>query len=217
MFDNHFRLSARGLFTDNGNLSAPTGEEFSYRLNLTAPLGGPFVEDMIDDMAADLVAFHGRLATGIHPRAVLGEVKLARIGPDGLYTSDPAIRLVEQAGGRDGALYPPQVALAVTLETGVRGPSRRGRIFLPTPSFEVAGSYRINALQAVGVAESVATLIRDLNNAAGVDPLNYPAVTIASRKGFNTNVTEVRCGRVLDTIRSRRASLPELYPAAVAV
>jgi hypothetical protein len=217
MFDTHFRLSARGILSSNGTLSGGTGEGFSYRLNMSAPLGGPFPEDMVDDMAADLVAFHGRPTSGIGAASVLTEVKLAKIGPDGLYRGDPAVRFVNQPGGGAGLRYPPQVALAVSLLTGIRGPSRRGRIFLPSPVWGLANDFLIAEADARGVATSVAQLIRDLNNAPGVDPLNFPNVVIASTKGFNTRVSAAQCGRVLDTIRSRRTSLDEKYPTEIEV
>jgi hypothetical protein len=217
MYDRHLRLSARGLFVRPGAGGAPVGEEWSFRLNLSAPLGGPPVEDLIDDMTADLAAFHARAGTGINPRAVLREVKLALIGPLGLYDGNPAVRFVDVAGGRAVATYPPQVALAVSLDTGVRGPSRRGRIYLPAPTFALDDNFLISAIDALGCAESTALLITNLNNAPGADPVGSPKVTIASTKGFNTDVTSVRCGRVLDTMRSRRTSLPELYSADQAV
>ncbi len=217
MYDNHFRLSARGVLVTNDAAKTPTGEEFSYRLNLSRALGGPPVEDLVDDMAADLSAFHARVTTGINSRNVLTEVKLAKIGPLGLYDGDAALREVNVPGGANAVFHPPQVSLAVSLLTGVRGPSRRGRIFLPGPAFQLTADYLISEPDALGCANSAAQLLRDLNNAAGVDPFNSPKVTIASTKGFNTDVTAVRVGRVLDTIRSRRTSLPERYPAEVAV
>ncbi len=215
MFADHLRLSARGILSSNGTITGGTGEGFAYRLNLSAPIGVRAVEDLVDNMAADVVAFHGRATSGIGAASVLTEVKLAKIGPDGLYRGDAAVRFVNQPGGGSGLRYPPQVSLAVSLLTGVRGPSRRGRIFLPSPVWGLANDFLIAEADARGVATSVAQLLRDLNNAEGFDPPQSPLVTIASTKGFNTDVTAVQCGRVLDTIRSRRTSLEERYPAEI--
>jgi hypothetical protein len=217
VYDSHFRLSARGILVTNDAAKNPTGEEFSYRLNLSRPLGGAPVEDLVDDMAADISAYHARVTTGVNSRNVLTEVKLAKIRPDGLYDGNAAVRFVNIPGGANAVFHPPQVALAVSLLTGVRGPSRRGRIFLPGPAFQLTAEFMISENDAAGCALSTAQLLRDLNNAPGADPANSPKVTIASLKGFNTDVTQVRVGRVLDTIRSRRTSLPERYVPAVVV
>jgi len=56
-----------------------------------------------------------------------------------------------------------------------------------------------------------ATMLSDINNAPGYDSGGAPTVVVASTKGYNTPVTGVRVGRVMDTIRSRRRQLSESY------
>jgi len=56
----------------------------------------------------------------------------------------------------------------------------------------------------------LATLLTSLNNTPGID-VSGLQVVVASTKGFNTPVTGVRVGRVVDTMRSRRRQLPETF------
>lgn len=184
--------------------------------------GGPFLsvfnQDALTDMAADCVAFFGNLNTGIHGSTVLTEVKLASIGADGKYTDEPFVEAVSQAGGwtQGAVLHPYQVSLAVSLDTDRRGASGRGRIYLPTPGFALQTDSTIQTVHAEGVRDQVATLLTNLNNNAGFDTTDT-SVVIASSKGFNSPVTSVRVGRLLDTVRSRRRSLGEKYSASAAV
>jgi hypothetical protein len=109
------------------------------------------------------------------------------------------------------------VALAVSLNTPRRGPSGKGRFFLPMPAVTInPGNLEISAADAQGVADSAAQWLNDLGNEPGVDVLGLAAV-VASTKGYNTRVSSVRVGRVLDTIRTRRRSLKEAYGANVGV
>jgi hypothetical protein len=57
---------------------------------------------------------------------------------------------------------------------------------------------------------SAAQLITDMGNENGIDVTGQRVVVVSS-KGYNSEVTGVRVGRVLDTMRSRRRSLPETY------
>jgi hypothetical protein len=66
------------------------------------------------------------------------------------------------------------------------------------------------------ILQSSASFLNALGNEPGIDVLGLTPV-VASTKGYNSIVTGVRVGRVLDTIRSRRASLPENYGATVDV
>ncbi len=214
MYADHYRLTVRGLL---GTVLAPL-EEFSYGLNLSRPLGLDGVGNLIDDVVADVTAFHGSVAAAIWNGAIVREVKLAAIGADGRYISEAAIAEVNIPGGMGGAApqNPFQVALAISLGTGQRGASKRGRFFLPTPNVGVGSNGLISVGAADQVRNAAQTFLNNLNNWPGLES-NSPKVTIASIKGFNTDVTEVRVGRALDTIRSRRGGLPEAYTVPVPV
>lgn len=143
-------------------------------------------------------------------QARLGWLKFNRVGVDGKYLSNTT-RLreftPERVNASGGGNYPAQIALVATLETGAqRGLAHRGRIFLPCPRFGIGVDGRITAEDAQTAATSVATLLGNLNSATG-----YGSTIVASRtrSGDQRVVTGVTVGRVLDTMRSRRTSLPE--------
>jgi hypothetical protein len=164
------------------------------------------------------VAFWSRPASHIAHGGRLREVKVARIGTDGKYRGDPKAAAVDVPGGAGAPvlLYPPQISLAVSLATAKRGKSGRGRFYLPCPQTSMGPDGRISQNIQTAVAGSVRTWINDLNNWPGFDG-GTPKVTIASSLGQNHDVTGVRVGRVLDTVRSRREDLVETYGPVVAL
>lgn len=112
-------------------------------------------------------------------------------------------------------MFPPQVALAISLVTDRRGASGRGRFFIPAPLTTVnSTSGQMGTPQQENVVGNAKILIDALNNAPNLD-VNGPRfrVVVASSKGFLSPVTAVRVGKALDTIRSRRRSIPEAYLA----
>jgi hypothetical protein len=174
-----------------------------------------------EDVANDFKTFHGGANALIAPGAVLEEVKVAQIGSDGLQVGDTIIiDLVDTPGGSpDTAFYPtilPQSALVISLDTDRRGPTGKGRFYLPMPVVGIDAATLLLPTTTAELARNWAkTLIDNINNVPGIDAFNLQVV-VASSKGYNTRVTGVRCGRVVDTMRSRRAQLNESYaPAAV--
>jgi hypothetical protein len=169
-----------------------------------------------NDYFADWSAFVTRAASLIPGAVSLTRVKVASIGPLGLYTRDswestsPAVAGTNASGG----LMPAQTAMVASLMTSRRGPTGRGRMYLPCRSLNIGSDSRIAAADALGLAGSVATLLNALNNEPGLDPAADQQVVVASSKGFNTLVTGVRVGRVPDTVRSRRSQLIEEYQTA---
>lgn len=216
----HLRITATGTLGTGGGVEA-----FQWSLNM-APEGGlvgfvfPEVEpgfDWFSDVAEDVRAFHADAAAKISSLAVLREVKFASIGDDGLYTEDAVVVPVTPSSGGSPEAGTTrtnlQDALAVTLETDRRGPTGRGRIFLPMPTIATtAATMLLDLADIEGVRDRTATLIESINNAPGLD-LTTLQVVVASTKGYNTPVTGVSVGRVLDTIRSRRRSVPEARTA----
>jgi hypothetical protein len=213
-FAPHTRVSAIGFI-------GSSLERFSYGLSMESQLAGAGEmpsQGEAQDIANDFVAFHGRATSKIWQQAVLKEVKIAAIGADGKYTEDPIIISVNQVGGGGALPVPlPQAALVVSCESTRRGPTGKGRFYLPMPNVVITEP---GFLMAVATAEDVRTsaqtLLGALNNEAGVDVVDRKVV-IASSKGYNTPVTSIRVGRVIDTMRSRRKSLSESYTAEVAV
>lgn len=212
----HIRMTALG------RLGSASGERFSYSLNFGTNNGAallPFtaagLQDAFDDCAADVVAFHGSQGAGISPPAVLEEVKFARIGTDGKYTDDPyLVNVTDTPGGSNSGFTggtPPQSALCISLTTGRRGPSGKGRFYVPMFATQIDSATLLmpDAIRDAAQAQA-ATFIEALGNQPGIDALGLKVV-VASTKGYNTVVNGVRVGRVVDTIRSRRRQLPEAY------
>lgn len=139
--------------------------------------------------------------------------KLNEIKIDGKYAQPYTIRKDNTAAQTPGSAsnYPPQVSLVATLETGVtRGNACRGRMFFPIPRGGIGQDGRISAAAASEFAGQVKTLLDDINS---VDPDMRVHVMspggIKDTAGRQRIVTGVSVGRVLDTMRSRRAQLLE--------
>lgn len=205
----------------SGTLGALGGspERFTTSLSLDG-FGDAFFTSQAarqQDMVADAKAFWADPRNGIASRAKLDLVKFASIGVDGRYTRDPLIFEFAGVGGTAiGVDHPFQCSFAVTLESARRGPSGKGRMFLPLPVFSIDGGGLISGANALDVATSVAAFLNNIQNSPGFDG-SGASVVIASSKGFLSPVIGVRAGRVVDTIRSRRTSLVEAYSAPVAV
>lgn len=217
----HLRVTLSG---DLGPAGAPV-EEFATRFCIGRPGNQAGMESgpgYCDDVASDVVDWWA----GGQPFSAashLTSAKFAVIGSDGKYLGDPYVVALDARGLGNGQgpnpqslLYPPQIALAITLDTPINTRSTRGRMFLPGPISSIRDDALLISTQADGIAAAAATFIRAVNNRPGIDGGDQ-GVCIASGKGYNTLVTSVRCGRALDTVRSRRAQLDERYTAPAVV
>lgn len=154
----------------------------------------------------------------------LTEVKLNRIGPDGTYVDPVSRTWVYPAPivGTGGGSSAPQLAAVATLRTEFdRGLAHSGRMYLPTPSgfATPAADGMVTTAVAIRVANAVATLLNSVAatmalEGGGGDFHGDAAVLSDVGAGAWHFVTSVECGRVVDTMRSRRASIPEDYQAA---
>lgn len=142
-------------------------------------------------------------------KSKLDLVKLNAIGPNGKYLH-PWTNLKEITPAATNGLnstHAPQVAAVATLLTGVtRGPSSKGRIYLPAPIAAVGDAGTITP----AVQDSMATAVKALIDAVNAVSAGR-SVIVASGvgSGAERTVTRVEVGAVLDTMRSRRRSLPE--------
>lgn len=147
-------------------------------------------------------------------RARLLGVKHAKIGQDGKYVGDARERFLDTpAAGAGPAGSPdfPQICVVfTTLTNRARGFASRGRFYSPPTAFGVDADGRMTAqMQTACIAQGKAFL--EAVNAVGIGP-----VTVYSQvgEGIAREVTGVRVGRVFDTQRRRRESLPEEYAEA---
>jgi hypothetical protein len=200
----HTRVTFIGTF---GAAASPV-ESWSFRLNFRPPSLSSNLQ-AIAGHAAD--SWLSRLAPIQPTNVILRQVKCAQIGDDGKYVTDPGIVEPGQAGTQPGSLlYPPQVAVVVSLLTNTRGAKGRGRIFLPAPRHPIIGNDCLLEVQAQDdIRTRAAGLMSDLNEIAGLG-----TVVVASSSGVLSDVTSIRVGRALDTMRSRRRNLGEAYGGA---
>lgn len=196
-----------------------THERFSFGLSLAAIDGGAGVGEPPRSVPSPVVnAVTAFMTSGVvNTQARLDSLKLNLIGENGRYVDkfDTVIREWPSAGPQGtGTLFlPPQCSLVATLETGQRrGLATRGRIFIPAPSVDVDTSGLASPARAEATREAVRTLITSLNAAVP----GY-TVVVASDGGIGRpvgafrKVTAVRVGRAVDTMQSRRKSIPESY------
>lgn len=158
------------------------------------------------------------------------EVKLALLdtaGKTDLATVTYAPYGTPANGWYSGGSYPPQVALAVTLEhTGARGLAAKGRMYFPGPGYQLTNTGTLSGTDIAGGATAVKTFLDAVNAAApsgnkvilasqgrrvkGSDGKYEPVPGTA----VNALVDRVKIGSVLDTQRRRRNGLVEVYQTA---
>lgn len=209
----------------NGVLGADSAvyEAFSFGFMLSSPsltIGNqPGVESKGDSNIRDnVVSFFGRPGSKIGQYAALREVVVSVVSDDdtgALRQFGDSVRWqVNQRGNlaqSNAQSMPPQVALAVSLGTGLPGPSARGRFYLPLPQVfpQVAdGLVAVPDVQAV--ADSVRLLREDMKG-------DGFTLSVNSRRRGLLPVTSIRVGRALDTIRSRRTNMRESYVSSAAL
>lgn len=186
-------------------------EQFSFSLSL----GRDFDSDAeapeeVPQAVIDAVTTFFQAPGVIGNRASLDLIKLNEIGRDGRYVSQSETVLAEISPPvvpSTSSPHAPQVALAISLMTSAaRGRASRGRFYIPTPAVVVGDDARISSANAETVAAAATEFITDLNAAM---PGWRVGVFSNIGDGQWRPVTRVRVGRVLDTIRSRRASIDE--------
>ncbi len=214
----HLRVTA--IFELGGT---PPVEQAQCTLNLVNPatgsVGFPGTDaervSQANDMFADWAALMANPAVPFHNSTRLVGVKVASIGLDGSYTRDPWYSTSTPVAGNSAATarLPLQIAHVASLTTARRGPTGKGRIYLPLHGWSLGAGYQLGAALVKSTADAVATLVSNINNEPGIDANNMQ-VSVVSTKGYSTPVTGVRMGRILDTQRSRRRSLVEDYQTA---
>lgn len=211
-------------------------ETWSFGLRLVPASVGP--QALADQLKPIVAAWFGAAGMAFSSEVKLTEIKVANIEEDGHYPPDgvaassfvvPPLAGTYAVGGAQQYLLP-QSSLAITLTTAKpRGFASKGRIYLPPQGIVlVAGQLQISHAQ--GFADQVRTLVQNINSA----PLAGNVAVMSKGKGeFTVNsagkkiwtfphvgthelVTGVRCGRVIDTQRRRRRSIPEV-PVSAAV
>lgn len=184
-------------------------EEFSFGVSIEAD-GDWVTQSVVDAYWNAGAALFGDPASKICTAARLKQVKASVLDASGHLVGNAVLKTGDVPGASNSSPHPPQVAWAVSLGTGVRGPSRRGRFYLPLPTCALnnAGDLTVDTTTRDGAEAAVVTFLRAVKAAQAGSQ-----IVVASNRGYNTNVTTVRLGRSLDTLRTRRRSMPELYDA----
>lgn len=156
---------------------------------------------------------HGDANAKIGNKAFLLSVKFSEVGADGLVIGNPYV--VEPInpipGGGGASPYPWQVSVGVGLRTRQRGPSKRGRFYLPAPTVPISDTDGTISVGNVGtITGAVGDALYDINQIAK-QQAGVVGIVVASSRGYNTVVKDVSVGQVLDTQRRRRGELEEAY------
>lgn len=212
----HVRISFRGRLNN-------TPEIWSHSHNLNRPaaaVGFDLTHINLDDLAA---AWTTMAATCLDSFVHLTDVRVYAIGTNGRMEGNPHYREYatadEPKGGGSGQAFPPQIALCVTTEAPNRGPARFGRYYLPLPAVSLESDLRISEARATQILGAQRTFLLALRDAYGTpaapDVIDLPPVNVSTLggggAGSQQNITRVRVGRVLDTIRRRRNAMDEAY------
>lgn len=171
------------------------------------------VVDRIDDLGTVVEAFIAKVSTNVPTNATLDWLKLAPIGTDGKYLGPAAEIELDGNGGKSGA-YVPQAAMVVTLDSNKwKDPGKYNRFYLPFGS-NTGGDWSLEPGEQVNMLLNCVDFIDELNGVllnTGVDTNGRISVASATGDGTIMSVQRVRLGRIIDTQRRRRNSLPEQY------
>lgn len=177
-------------------------------------------------IAANVGTWFTAASAGInfHSAVKLVELKVNRINTSGHYEDLESMTHVYPTplSGAASGNVPPQLAVVATLRTGAdRGLANRGRMYLPPTSgvLSVGSDGRMVSGDCLRIANAVAALINTIKDAyvavEGTGTGSGHAHVMSDRgAGARRLIERVEVGRTVDTMRSRRTSLPEDYVAA---
>lgn len=186
-------------------------ESFSFSMSLISEAVDPEIPDEVPPALVTAFEAWWQSPAMISNAAELEVLKLNHIGTNGRYTQ-PGTVLYEYPDGikNTSTFYPPaQIAYAVSLRTAfTRGRAHAGRFYIPLPSVQPNSLGTLADPDVGKIANPTETLLRVIDN---VLPDWGLGIVSNLGAGAQHKVTHARYGRVLDTIRSRRANLPENY------
>jgi len=114
--------------------------------------------------------------------------------------------------GSGSNALPAQVALAVTLRANILGRTGRGRFYVPAMATALTADGALGSSAGTAIRTATKTCIDSLQAIDSGNILYMPIVTVTSAgKADGVRPVEVRTGQLLDTIKSRRAQVDEVY------
>lgn len=213
----HWRATFKGSFRVSANAEPFEYWNTSVALDSGGALTTASAQSIANDLAADFVAFIQTPSAYFSVNTFFDEVRLDHVGSNGRIDQDAVFGRPAgntPVGGKSQAILPPSCALVLTLDTGRRGRSRFGRMYLPILSTGMGNDGRIPANQQTEILAAARTFIKNVSNAPGIDGSFGVAVSSKAGAGSVVPVQAIRLGRVVDTMRSRRRSLDESYAVA---
>lgn len=213
----HMKVSLIGVL---GSTRAAAIETWSIGLRYRVVGGDGLVvlsQDEADDMAqAALTAAATLFGSTIMPNnCFLTEARTYQIGTDGKAAGfiGYAVQGADVKGG-GAAKYPFQNAMVMTLVAEGRGKGKFGRVYLPAPNVDVSADGLIAEAGRDSAHSTFRSMLTALDTGLGTAYAGGDLeLIVAGTTGTGTSrpVREVRAGRVMDTQRRRRRSLPESY------
>lgn len=205
------------LFID-GDLGSSGQERWSVGIGYVGP-GGLAITDpsFLQTWAEDAAAYLG--ATSIPGlRSMISTAgRILRVRTYGYASTGNAVAsgsalIPTPVIGTGTPTKPPQCAAVFTLQTGLAGRSRRGRIYWPWMGGTMSGA-TLNCSVPLGGVGEMAAILNGLG-AEAPDPAPMDPVVVSQALDVVTAVTSVRLGDVVDTQRRRRDSVAETYYTA---
>lgn len=173
-----------------------------------------FTASVIEDLGTAVNNFIGAAAARVPNNTKTEWIKLALIGTDGKYMTEPVLSELDW-GGSVNAPYSPQDALVVTLVSDIwRGVGKYNRFYLPTAGPAGTNAWKLNATEQAAFAAVAVDFIEALNITLETVPVAFPprvGVVSDTRTGSIRNVQSVMVGQIVDTQRRRRNKLDEAY------
>lgn len=168
-----------------------------------------------DDVVNDFTNYIEHADMEIPTGATLDYVKIALIGEDGFYMTEPRIWEIIDVTGKGIGGYVPQVSLVMTLQSDkFRDPGKYARFYLPTNTPAGTGSYRPTKTLAKAnvTAALLYTLDKEVVTLARTQRVRPAAVTSSDKfEGNYRPIRFVKVGNVYDTQRRRRNKIGETY------
>jgi hypothetical protein len=205
----HCKLTYSGVF---GSPSAPL-EIWSWGMTfLDIPNHGGTTQALADKAAGlwgtYLKSFTSPVITLTKTRvAFLGDGAHVNKNADGVF--DQADNLDPQTGtGDNSPIFPLQTALVASFYSLRQDATGRGRAFVPLQGVPLDSSFIIPVQTATNLATAMKLIAAGMEDAAGPHVGQHAVI---SSLGHTSVVTQYKCGRVPDTMRSRRNALKEQY------
>ena len=211
-----FTPTANGdVVADQGSQSGTHGSltrTFSFRMGGAGSVANWDAGVQID-CAEDVYTFLDTIKSYMHTSFKWTHVKQCPIGADGRALAHSSVyQYTTGVTGTASNLLPPQCALAISMRAPIIGRRGRGRIYLPAVSAGViAADATISATPASNIRTAMATLIANLEDTPGPISL-VPCVAVMSADSSSAvRPSQVRTGNRIDTIKSRREGIAEVY------